>query len=52
MVLKIIFIFFVISIPSLASIDFVRDIKVSTSIWMKKSNLFPAFRGWGSFISF
>jgi putative transposase len=32
--------------PSLAPIDFVRDIKVSTSIWMKNSNLFPAFKGW------
>jgi putative transposase len=32
--------------PSLAPIDFVKDIKVSSSIWMKRSNLFPAFNGW------
>ncbi len=32
--------------PSIAPIDFVRDIKVSSSIWIKKSNLFPAFKGW------
>jgi REP element-mobilizing transposase RayT len=32
--------------PSIAPIDFVKDIKVSSSIWMKRSNLFPAFNGW------
>lgn len=32
--------------PSLAPIDFVRDIKVSTSLWMKSSSFFPAFIGW------
>ncbi len=32
--------------PSIAPIDFVKNIKVSSSIWMKKSNLFPAFNGW------
>jgi putative transposase len=32
--------------PSIAPIDFVKDIKVSTSIWMKGNNLFPAFKGW------
>ena len=32
--------------PSLAPIDFVKDIKVSTSLWMKNSSLFPAFKGW------
>jgi putative transposase len=32
--------------PSIAPIDFVKDIKVSSSIWMKSSNLFPAFEGW------
>ena len=32
--------------PSIAPIDFVKDIKVSSSIWIKKSNLFPAFKGW------
>ena len=32
--------------PSLAPIDFVKDIKVASSIWMKSSNFFPAFKGW------
>jgi REP element-mobilizing transposase RayT len=32
--------------PSIAPIDFVKDIKVSTSIWMKSSNFFPVFTGW------
>ena len=32
--------------PSIAPIDFVKDIKVSSSIWMKRSRLFPAFNGW------
>ena len=32
--------------PSIAPIDFVKDIKVSSSIWMKGSKLFPAFNGW------
>ena len=32
--------------PSLAPIDFVRDIKVSSSLWMKSSLLFPSFKGW------
>jgi putative transposase len=32
--------------PAIASIDFVRDIKVSTSIWMKNNSLFPLFKGW------
>jgi len=32
--------------PSIAPIDFVKDIKVSTSIWMKRSNFFPEFIGW------
>ena len=32
--------------PSIAPIDFVRDIKVSTSIWMKSKGLFPLFKGW------
>ena len=32
--------------PSLAPIEFMRDIKVSSSLWMKASSLFPAFRGW------
>jgi putative transposase len=32
--------------PSIAPIDLIKDTKVSTSIWMKSSNLFPAFKGW------
>jgi REP element-mobilizing transposase RayT len=32
--------------PSIAPIDFVKDIKVSSSIWMKSSTFFPAFKGW------
>jgi putative transposase len=32
--------------PAIAPIDFVKDIKVSSSIWMKSSKLFPAFNGW------
>ena len=29
--------------------DFVKDIKTSTSVWMKQNhNLFPFFRGWAS----
>ena len=33
--------------PSIALSDFVKDIKVSTSLWMKSSNQFPYFEGWG-----
>jgi len=32
--------------PSLALADFVREIKVSSSIWMKSSGYFPEFNGW------
>jgi len=32
--------------PSIAPADFMRDIKVSSSIWMKSSNFFPSFKGW------
>jgi len=32
--------------PSIAPIDFIKDIKVSTSIWMKHCNLFTDFTGW------
>jgi putative transposase len=32
--------------PSIALADFVKEIKVSTSIWMKDKNLFPSFTGW------
>ena len=32
--------------PSIVPTEFVKDIKVSTSIWMKRSKLFPSFNGW------
>ena len=32
--------------PSIALADFVREIKVSSSLWIKSSNLFPSFKGW------
>jgi len=32
--------------PSIAPADFVKDIKVSSSIWIKGSGLFPSFSGW------
>jgi putative transposase len=32
--------------PTIALADFVKDIKVSTSIWMKENGLFPNFEGW------
>jgi REP element-mobilizing transposase RayT len=32
--------------PSIALADYIKDIKVSTSLWMKKSNDFPKFKGW------
>jgi putative transposase len=32
--------------PSIAVADYMREIKVSTSVWMKNSNLFPLFDGW------
>jgi REP element-mobilizing transposase RayT len=32
--------------PLILPIDFVRDIKVSTSIWMKSNGFFPLFKGW------
>jgi REP element-mobilizing transposase RayT len=31
---------------SIASADFMRELKVSTSVWMKSKNLFPLFKGW------
>jgi putative transposase len=31
---------------SVALADFVRDIKVSTSVWMKECGYFPTFEGW------
>ena len=33
--------------PSIALADYIRDIKVSSSKWMKESGLFPDFKGWG-----
>jgi len=32
--------------PSIALADFMRDIKVSSSMWMKEGDLFPSFKGW------
>ena len=32
--------------PSIALADFVKSIKVATSLWMKQSPDFPSFRGW------
>ncbi len=32
--------------PSITSVDFVKDIKVSSSIWIKRSNSFPVFKSW------
>ena len=32
--------------PSIAPADFVKDIKVASSIWMKGSGFFPSFIGW------
>ena len=33
--------------PSVALADYIRDIKISSSKWMKSSGLFPDFKGWG-----
>ena len=32
--------------PTQALASFVKDIKVSTSVWMKEKEFFPAFEGW------
>ena len=32
--------------PAIAPMDFVKDIKVASSIWMKKSNLFPSSKNY------
>jgi putative transposase len=32
--------------PSIALADFMRDVKVSSSLWMKSEDLFPTFNGW------
>ena len=33
--------------PSVALADYVKDIKVASSLWMKETELFPLFNGWG-----
>ena len=33
--------------PTIALADFMKDIKVGSSLWMKASGLFPNFIGWG-----
>ena len=33
--------------PSIALADYIREIKVSSSKWMKESGFFPDFKGWG-----
>jgi REP element-mobilizing transposase RayT len=33
--------------PSVALADYIREIKVSSSKWMKASGYFPDFKGWG-----
>jgi hypothetical protein len=33
--------------PSVALAAYIKDIKVSSSKWIKASGLFPNFRGWG-----
>ena len=33
-------------LPSIALSNFVRDLKTSTSIWMKQSGNYPLFTGW------
>jgi REP element-mobilizing transposase RayT len=32
--------------PSVSLSNYIKDIKVATSVWMKQSGLFPAFEGW------
>ncbi|GHT76110.1 transposase [Bacteroidia bacterium] len=32
--------------PTIALADYIKDIKVSSSLWMKKSSDFPNFKGW------
>jgi REP element-mobilizing transposase RayT len=32
--------------PTIALADYMRDIKTSSSIWLKQSGKFPAFNGW------
>lgn len=32
--------------PTVCLSDYIKDIKVASSIWMKDSGLFPSFEGW------
>lgn len=32
--------------PSICLADYMKDIKVASSLWMKQSGKFPEFRGW------
>jgi len=32
--------------PSVSLADYVKDIKVASSIWIKESKKFPSFKGW------
>jgi putative transposase len=32
--------------PSLSLSDYIKDIKVASSLWMKECGYFPAFNGW------
>jgi putative transposase len=32
--------------PSICLANYIKDIKVASSIWMKSSGLFPKFKGW------
>ncbi len=32
--------------PTICLSDYIKDIKVASSIWMKESGKFPAFEGW------
>jgi REP element-mobilizing transposase RayT len=32
--------------PTLSLADYVKNIKVASSLWMKQSGKFPAFKGW------
>jgi len=33
--------------PTIALADYIRDIKTSSSIWLKETGKFPEFAGWG-----
>ena len=32
--------------PSVSLSDYIKDVKVASSLWMKESGKFPAFEGW------